>query len=124
MTWPKIILEMLLFAIGILVVYNGLKFFFLDKIKVNKWIIFGAAIIVLIVPSLLGANQKNIFWLYGPSGLFMILFLWFVDLSGWNKKRGKSTNTTSTTNYNRKNNKKDVVIKPKAKPNRVKNKKD
>lgn len=124
MAWAKLLIEMVVFAIVIMLVYNGLRYLFLDKIKVNKWIVFGAAIIILIAPSLLGANQKNIFWVYGPSGLFILLFLWFVDLSGWNKRKTAGSNTTSTRSYNRKNNKKDIKIRPKAKPNRVKNKKD
>jgi hypothetical protein len=124
MAWFKLIMEMVLFAVVILLVYNGLRYFLLDKIKVNKWIVFAAAIIILIAPNLLGVKQNNIFWLYGPSGLFIILFLWFVDLSGWNKKRSKGSNTTTTNIYNKKNSKKEVKIRPKAKPNRVKNKKD
>lgn len=124
MQWFKLIIEMVLFAVVILVVYNGLKRYLLDKIKVNKWIVFAVAIIILIAPSLLGANQNNIFWLYGPSALFIIFFLWFVDLSGWNKKRSKGSNTISTSSYSKKSSKKDVTIRPKAKPNRIKNKKD
>lgn len=120
--WPKLILEMVVFAIVILLAYNALKHYVLDKLKVNKWIILTIALIVLLVPNFLGVDQKNVFWLYGPSGIFIILFLWFIDLSGWNKR--KTSNNISTSSYYKKSNKKDVKIRPKAKPNRVKNKKD
>jgi hypothetical protein len=48
------------------------------------------------------------------------MFLWFMDISGFNKRRERS----STSSYSKKDNKKDVVIRPKAKPNRIKNKND
>lgn len=123
-SWGKLILEMLVFAIVILVVYNALKYYLFNKIKVNKWIILVAAFVVLLVPNFLGANQKNPFWVYGPSGLFILLFLWFVDLNGWNRGNAKKSGTTSTTSFGKKSNKKDVIIRPKAKPNRVKKKED
>ena len=47
-----------------------------------------------------------------------------MDLSGWNR-RGKSSTAAPVTGFGKKKNtKKDVVIRPKAKPNRVKNNKD
>jgi len=121
-TWPKLILEMVIFAIAILLIYNGLKYFIFDKIKVNKWVILAIALIFLIAPSFLGVDPKNVFWVYGSSGIFIILFLWFIDISGWNKR--KTTNNTTTSTYHKKGSKKDIKIRPKAKPNRVKNKKD
>lgn len=128
MAWLKLFLQMLLFALIVLVVYNGLKRYVLAKIKINKWIVFAVAVAVLILPNILvGALklniQNNIFWVYGPSSVFIVLFLWFVDLSGWNRK-GKTSTTTPVTSFGKKKSKKDVVIRPKAKPNRVKNKKD
>jgi hypothetical protein len=128
MAWLKLFAQMLLFAVIVLVVYNALKRYVLAKIKINKWIVFAVAVVVLILPNILvGALklniQNSIFWVYGPSSVFIILFLWFVDLSGWNR-RGKASTTTPASTYGKKNNKKDVVMRPKAKPNRVKNKKD
>ncbi|MCM0646970.1 hypothetical protein NBE98_01105 [Clostridium swellfunianum] len=127
MVWVKLLVQMLLFAVIVLVVYNVLKYYVLSKIKINKWIVFAVAVIVLILPNILvGALklniQNNVFWIYGPSSLFIVLFLWFIDLSGWNKRANSSKATTS--GFGKKSNKKDVIIRPKAKPNRVKNKKD
>ncbi|MFL0246561.1 hypothetical protein [Candidatus Clostridium stratigraminis] len=123
-SWFKLILEMLIFALAILLIYNGIKYFILDKlkVKVNKWVVLAIAFVFLVVPSFLGVDPKNPLWVYGPSGIFIILFLWFIDLSGWNKR--KTADSTSTSTYYKKGNKKDIKIKPKAKPNRVKNKKD
>jgi hypothetical protein len=128
MAWLKLFGQMLLFSVIVLVVYTALKRYVLAKIKINKWIVFAVAVVVLILPNILVSAlklniQNSIFWVYGPSSVFIILFLWFVDLSGWNR-RGKSSTTTSAATFGKKNNKKDVVMRPKAKPNRVKNKKD
>ena len=127
MAWLKLFVQMLLFAVIVLVVYNGLKRYVLAKIKINKWIVFAVAVAVLILPNILvgvlqlNIQPNNIFWVYGPSSVFIILFLWFVDLSGWNR-RGKSSTAAPVTGFGKKKNtKKDVVIRPKAKPNRVKN---
>lgn len=126
------LLIMLVFAIIILIVYNVLKAFVLNKIKINKWIVFGAALLVLFLPTILvnlGVNYTgSIWWQLIPSGIFIVLFLWFMDISGWiNRKRSDSNNSSATgtyVGYGKKDKKKDIVIKPKAKPNRVKNKKN
>jgi hypothetical protein len=128
MAWVKLFVQMLLFAAVVLVVYNVLKRYVLTKIKINKWIIFAVAVIVLILPNILagplGLNiQNNLFWVYGPSSIFIILFLWFVDLSGWNNRRTSSSSAAPAIGFGKKDKKKDVVIRPKAKPNRAKNNK-
>ncbi|ERI95584.1 hypothetical protein HMPREF1982_00058 [Clostridiales bacterium oral taxon 876 str. F0540] len=121
---------MVVYAIIVLVGYNLLKYFVLSKIKVkiNKWIIFAIAMVALLLPNILVAAfhvniQNNALWVYGPSSLFIILFLWFIDLSGWNRRAGKASNS-GTGYYDKKSKKDKIVIKPKAKPNRVKNRKD
>lgn len=129
--WLKIIVQMIVYALIVLVGYNLLKHFVLSKIKVkiNKWIVFAISIVVLFLPNILVAVlqiniQNNVLWIYGPSSLFIILFLWFLDLSGWSNRLGKTSNKPTTSTYGKKNKKDDIVIKPKAKPNRVKNKKE
>jgi hypothetical protein len=128
MQWVKLFGQMLLFSIIVFGVYSLLKQYVLSKVKINKWIVLVVAVIVLILPNILVTTmqlqiQNNLFWIYGPSSIFIILFLWFVDLSGWNK-RGRNSTAAPVTGFGKKSNKKDVVIRPKAKPNRVKNKKD
>ncbi len=128
MAWVKLFVQMILFAALVLVIYNLLKRYVLQRIKINKWVVFAVAIVVLLLPNILVGLLKlnienNVLWVYGPSSVFIILFLWFVDLSGWNRRANTST-STSASGFGKKSNKKDVVIRPKAKPNRVKNKKD
>lgn len=123
MTWLKTLLPMVLFAVVILVIYNVAKPYLLSKIKINKWIVLVLAILSLFLPNIImaqsGINPKsNQFLVWIPSGFFILFFLWFMDISGFGNK-GFRNNTSSV---DKKNNKKDVIIKPKAKPNRVKNK--
>jgi len=128
MAWVKTLLPMVVFAIVILVIYNLIKPYLLSKVKINKWVLLGIALLSLFLPNIIMAAsgidvQKYQFLVWIPSGVFIIFFLWFMDISGFGAKRNR-TNTTTTTSYSKKNNKKDVVIRPKAKPNRVKNKEE
>lgn len=111
-TWLLIGLQMIGFAIVILVIYNLLKIYVFSKIKVNKWIVLTSAVIIFMVPIILPLNLPWNLWTYIPSGIFVILLLWFMDLSGFS---GRSR-------YENKNKKNEIVMKPKAKPNRIKNK--
>lgn len=108
-------LSIIVFAFGVLLIYQVLKPFVLDKIKVNKWVILVAAMVEFIVPSVIWPTMPNIFVKYIVPGIFVILFLWFLDLSGYMKR-----NKQRISNYNRNKDKKNIVIKPKAKPNRAK----
>ena len=59
---------------------------------------------------------------YVIPGIFVMFALWFMDLSGFMKKRNISNSKTNYTNTNYKKDKKnDIVMRPKAKPNRAKN---
>ncbi|MCB2296860.1 hypothetical protein [Clostridium tagluense] len=105
-----------------LVLYNVLKTYVLYKIKINKWVVLGIAMASFVLPTII--------WPYMPKyvanniipGIFVILFLWFMDLSGFIKKRSVSKTNYTNTN-SRKDKKDDIVMRPKAKPNRVKNNK-
>ncbi len=131
MPFLKLLLQMVVYALIVLVGYNLLKRFVLSKIKVkiNKWVIFAIAMVILLLPNILVAVlhvniQNNALWVYGPSSLFIVLFLWFIDLSGWNRRNSNSSSSSGTGYYDKKGKNDKIVIKPKAKPNRVKNKKD
>jgi hypothetical protein len=114
------ILSIVAFSIIVLVLYNVLKVYVLSKIKVSKWIVLGAAIALFILPILIWPNMPKLVANYLIPGIFVILFLWFMDLSGFmkNKKAAKTNYTSMGTKKDKKN---DVVIRPKAKPNRIKN---
>lgn len=114
------ILKIIAGSIAMLVIYYALKAYVLPKIKVNKWIVLAAAIVVFIVPMMIWPNMHIVVKNYVIPGIVVILALWFMDLSGFIKKRNVP-NTNYTTTINKKDKKKDVVIRPKAKPNRVKN---
>lgn len=110
----KYFLELLGFAIVVIVLYNLARKYVLSKIKVNKWVVLSIAVLVFLSPILLSGVIPNTgIWTFVPSGIFVILLLWFMDLSGWGAAKYRK-------NLEKKN---DVVIKPKAKPNRVKNNK-
>jgi len=116
------ILSMLAFAIVVLVLYNVLKTYVLYKIKVNKWLVLGAALVFFVVPMLIWPTMPIYVSRYVVPGIFVVLFLWFMDLSGFMKKKNVSK-TNYTSSISKKDKKDDIVIRPKAKPNRVKNNK-
>ena len=123
MSTAMTILSIVVFSIIILVVYNVLKSYLLSKVKVNKWIILGLAMVVFILPMLIWPTMPKYVANYIIPGTFVFLFLWFMDLSGFIKKKN-----VAKTNYNysgiassKKDKKNDIVMRPKVKPNRIKN---
>ena len=92
----------LMFAI-IVGTYVLCKKFIFSKVKINKWIPLSIAIVLFIVQVLLGTTHK--YFSYVVSVFSVSFFLWFMDIiqTGGPKKKEKQ-----------------IVIKPKAKPNRVK----
>ena len=115
------ILSIVVLSIIILVIYNVLKSYVLYKVKVNKWIILALAMVLFIVPTLAWPTMPKYVANYIIPGAFVFLFLWFMDLSGFIKKK-----SIPKTNYSgiatKKNKKNDIVMRPKVKPNRIKNK--
>lgn len=111
-TWLELVLRVVLYATVLLFVYNILRKYVLNRFKPNKWIILAVGIAVFFIPSFAAGyykyNMEGTIWQLVQSGVFIILFLWFMDLSGLGAYRDV-------------NKKDDYVIKPKAKPNRVKN---
>lgn len=119
MTTLQTILSIVAFSIVVLVVYNVLKIYVLHKIKVNKWVILGIAMVIFVVPMIIWPDMPKYVANYIIPGIFVFLFLWFMDLSGFIKKKN-----IAPTNYSigtKKDKKDDIVMRPKAKPNRVKN---
>ncbi len=102
----KAFVPMLIMIIVILVVYNVLKAYLLESIKINKWIVLTAGLAVTLVPALIWPEIQKTFWYYIQTAISLILFLWFMDLAGWSKRAVS-------------NNEKNKVIRSKAKPNRI-----
>ncbi|NMM62878.1 hypothetical protein HBE96_09220 [Clostridium sp. P21] len=111
--WMQVTLQVLFIVVIFVVAYNQLKIHILSKFHPNKWIILAIAIIAFFVPNIIASyfkyNLGGSVWQYVQSTIFIVFFLWFVDLRSGAIYRvpGKSAKG------------KDVVIKPKAKPNRV-----
>lgn len=114
----------LLFSIIVFIIYQGLKKFVFDKIKINKWIVLAIGLILFMLPPLFFPQMPMIVTNFVLPGGFVIFFLWFLDLTGFMKKvESKAEKTTYNTLSKRKKKKDDIQIRPKAKPNRVKNNK-
>lgn len=107
----KAFLPMLIMIIVILAVYNVLKAYLLESIKINKWIVLAVGLAVTLVPAIIWPEIQKTFWYYIQTAVSLILFLWFMDLAGWSKRAAS-------------NNEKNTVIRSKAKPNRINKIKD
>lgn len=114
--WLTVTLQILFFVVVFVVVYNQLKIHVLSKLHPNKWIILGVAVAAFVIPILLENYFKykigGTVWQYVQSTIFIVFFLWFVDI----RSGAIYKNLPDKSNKSKKNN---VVIKPKAKPNRV-----
>lgn len=100
------ILSIILFSIVVFAAYSFAKVYGLGKLKVNKWIILALGIIVLVAQSYLSIYFKNVVVNYVLVGVFVFLFLWFMDLINFGNKAKRP--------------KEKYVNKPKAKPQRAK----
>ena len=116
------ILSIVALSIVTLIIYNVLKTYVLYKININKWILLVLSMVIFVVPMIIWPNMPKYVANYVIPAIVLILFLWFMDLAGFMKKANVSKSNSTTTNT-KKNKKDDIVIRPKAKPNRVKNNK-
>lgn len=115
MDW-KTILPSIILIVVLLGVYNLLKIYVFDKMRTIKWVKW----IVLALAVLLGLLNTYVLAKFGESswqyylciGLFVISIFAFFDFLGFGRK----------SQYSKNNKRDDIVIKPKAKPNRVKHK--
>jgi len=90
-TWLTVLLQVAFFAVIMFVVYKQLKERLLYKYNPNKWIVLAAAGMVFFLPMLasqvLNYNVSGTVWQYLDSAVFIVLFLWFVDIQNGNMKR-------------------------------------
>jgi hypothetical protein len=90
-TWLIVLLQVAFFAVIMFVVYKQLKERLLYKYSPNKWVVLLAAGVVFFLPMLITQMFKfdlnGSFWQYLDSAIFIVLFLWFVDISNGNIKR-------------------------------------
>lgn len=99
------VLIFILFAAVVIAVFSLLNKFVFNKVSINKWILLVAAIMLFTIQLVL--RPTNMWINYGISALSVILFLWFLNIHQYG--------------VSKKEKEKKIVIKPKAKPNRVKN---
>ena len=118
MEWGKFILNILIFSIIVLVMFNLLKKYVLWKVRVNRWIVLAIAILIMFLPALLRVNLQTGIPANIQAGFFVVFFLWFLELSGFT---GFTKGFGKTLNPDKIKEKDKFVIRPKAKPNRVKN---
>jgi len=97
------ILSFLLMLVVIIAVYVLSKKYIFSTVRINKWIPLSIAIVLFLTQILLGAAHRYITTVV--SVFAVLFFLWFMDITqtGGPKKKEKQ-----------------IIIKPKAKPNRVK----
>jgi hypothetical protein len=115
--WKTLIFQLIFIGVIFIFVYGFLKKRVLSKLHPNRKIILALSVIAFFLPSVTSEAlklQKGIgFYVlqYTGTAIFIILFLWFLDLHNDNMYDGRKA-------------KKDIKIRPKAKPNRArKNKK-
>ncbi|MCM1990321.1 hypothetical protein [Oceanirhabdus seepicola] len=122
-------------ALVFLLVYYGLSTYVLKKIKINKWIVLGLFALTLLLPAVIGTTFGGIneYVVLVLQGVMVILLLWFLDLAGFTRKRNeKATQKLAEKDKLKKSGVKRVkykvdkktAIKPKAKPNPRRAKKD
>lgn len=90
-TWLTVLLQVAFFAVIMFVVYKQLKERVLYKYNPNKWIVLAASGVVFFLPMLISQvfkyNVTGTLWQYLDSAVFIVLFLWFVDIQNGNIKR-------------------------------------
>lgn len=89
-------------GLTILIFIGGRKYVF-SKVKINKWIPLGISLVLL--ASQIFIEKNNVWVTIGLTLVIVTFFLWFMDI--------QTTGGVKTPE-------KKIVIKPKAKPNRVK----
>ncbi|WP_142413152.1 hypothetical protein [Hathewaya massiliensis] len=110
------LLSTLLSAFIGFLIFSFLREFVFSKIKLNKWIILGINVAILIIPAILKIPMDGLLGRTIFPTIYIIFFLWFLDAAGLfaaAEGKGKA--------YGDKKRKENDIIKPKAKPNRVKN---
>lgn len=118
----KDVLFILIFSIIGFIVFTVLKEYVLDRVKINKWIVLVLALVVAFVPGYLGVDATSFLGKYIIPAIYVILFLWFIDLCGlfnWFEKKSNDKERLKNNKYVKQVDKKHDVIKPKAKKNRA-----
>ncbi|ABG87082.1 hypothetical protein CPR_1624 [Clostridium perfringens SM101] len=71
-----LILQIILLAVVIFGGFSLLSRFVFNKVKINKWIILVAAIIIFLIPMFIHMNQ----WIMLAISAVATIYLWFLDI--------------------------------------------
>ncbi len=108
MNWNNLLIIFIV-SVAIFALYTVANMYFLSKIKISKWLVLAISVVFLIIGVILPAYSTNQIINYIPTGIFVFLFLWYADLSGLSKLGAPKPQVENKT-----------VIRPKAKPNKLK----
>lgn len=111
--WLDIIIYVLL-AFLVMIAYNVAQIYYLRKLKPNKWLLLGLTVVVILLSSYLSARFNLAF--IALIGVVLAIFLML-----WTFERFKDKKSDIKTDIKGKK-VKEIVNKPKAKPNRAKKK--
>lgn len=114
--WATVLGQVIFFGVIVIVVYTRLKVHLLSKYNPNRYLILAIAVATFFVPNLV-ASQLNIvisgtIGQYIQAAIFIIFFLWFVDLRGGNVINPPKP-TVKRGHY------KETTIRPKAKKRNI-----
>lgn len=101
-----VLLQVAFFAIIMFVVYKQLKERLLYKFNPNKWVVLIASAAVFFLPMLISQvikyNLNGTLWQYLDSAVFIVLFLWYVDISNGSIKKILDKKAEETTKEEKK----------------------
>ncbi len=112
----SLVLEVLVFSLITIILYNLLKVFVISKIKITMQIKIGSIIVsvaLLIISTLLSNKFKVNSWQY-YTGMAILFLAIFTTVDFWTGNKNRKTKIEEKRNDS-------LKPRPKAKPNRVKN---
>ncbi len=101
------ILLMVLFSFGVMILFNIANIYYLKKLRINKWILLGISIGLIILSQVFTYYNYRWFISLIPFLLGIFFLVWFFDVHR-NPKLKKAAEE------------KQIINRPKAKPNRAK----
>lgn len=99
----SILLYLLVITGSLILIFIGGRKYVFSKVKINKWILLAISIVLLAVQYFM--DIKNGWISTGLTVVIITAFLWFMDIQNTGGPKAAE---------------KKIVIRPKAKPNRVK----
>jgi len=99
------ILLLILLGLFTMITFNLLYIFVLDKLRINKWIVLSLGVILFVLSTFLMGTKLHTLLKLLSIVITIMPFMWFYNILSKEKANKKTK----------------IQIRPKAKPNRVKN---